>query len=335
MLVFMALGGVAQALSVDIPTVLQGKKGVALASAVREHCRPERVLSQMYGEGGVWAAFRTTDADGDGHVVDRYSSERRLFNADGVSPTVGMLTDCIVNPSWWATDASAAEGVDFDLYNLIPCNSEVPGNKKMYPPGIVTNAAYDNGFWRSGIGSLSGVEVNFYEPADEYKGDFARAIMYVAVVYPCKLWSNLGENFFDDNSFPTLNGYSRELLLKWHRADPVSFLETRRNDAVEAIQGNRNPFVDYPDIAEHIWGDKADESFDIPDEPTPLKAVYSLKEARIHLISPYVPADAKWTVDGRSVGASFVETASLGVGVHELRFSSATKSGKLKIRIVE
>ena len=67
MLVFMALGGVAQALSVDIPTVLQGKKGGALASAVREHCRPERVLSQMYGEGGVWAAFRTTDADGDGH----------------------------------------------------------------------------------------------------------------------------------------------------------------------------------------------------------------------------------------------------------------------------
>ena len=46
-----------------------------------------------------------------------------------------------------------------------------------------------------------------------------------------------------------------KLLLKWHREDPVSQKEIDRNDAVYAYQHNRNPFIDHPELAEHIWGD--------------------------------------------------------------------------------
>lgn len=319
----------------DIPLYLQGKSGAALAGAIYENCRPQHYVGGLYGNGGAWEAFRTTDADNNGKVIDRYSTKRRDFALDGVSPTPEMTTDCIVNQEWWKIDGSRAQGVELDLYNLIPCDAAVPSNKKNYPPGIVTKPSYQNGTWKSGIGTISEVEVNFYEPANEYKGDFARAIMYVALVYPCSLWSNLGENFFDDNTFPTLNAYSRRLLLEWHAADPVSDIERTRNNAIEAIQGNRNPFVDYPEIVDHIWGDKADESFEIPDEPHPLKASYSINEKSIDLVSPYVPEGAVWTIDGKTVEGKSVKPADLGIGTHELRFTSPLKRGKLKIRVTE
>ena len=48
------------------------------------------------------------------------------------------------------------------------------------------------------------------------------------------------------------------LLLKWHRNDPVSQKEIYRNNAVYGIQNNRNPFIDYPELVEHIWGNLQD-----------------------------------------------------------------------------
>jgi hypothetical protein len=59
------------------------------------------------------------------------------------------------------------------------------------------------------------------------------------------------------------------LLLKWHRQDPVSEKELNRNEAVYAKQKNRNPFIDHPELAEYIWGDKVgqDWSLSISSEP--------------------------------------------------------------------
>ena len=66
---------------------------------------------------------------------------------------------------------------------------------------------------------------------------------------------------FITGSYPTINDYSQELLLKWHRQDPVSQKELDRNDAVYSFQYNRNPFIDYPQIAEYIWGDSTEYAF--------------------------------------------------------------------------
>ena len=49
--------------------------------------------------------------------------------------------------------------------------------------------------------------------------------------------------------------------MKWHRQDPVSQKEIDRNNGIQATQGNRNPFIDYPCLAEYLWGDKAGETF--------------------------------------------------------------------------
>ena len=50
-------------------------------------------------------------------------------------------------------------------------------------------------------------------------------------------------------------------MLAWHREDPVSQKEIDRNEAVYKHQNNRNPFIDYPELAEHIWGNKTSEAF--------------------------------------------------------------------------
>jgi hypothetical protein len=65
----------------------------------------------------------------------------------------------------------------------------------------------------------------------------------------------------NQNLYPTLNTWSINLLLKWHRQDPVSQKEIDRNEAVYGFQNNRNPFIDYPELAEYIWGTYAGQPF--------------------------------------------------------------------------
>ncbi|MDE6715215.1 MAG: endonuclease, partial [Muribaculaceae bacterium] len=57
-------------------------------------------------------------------------------------------------------------------------------------------------------------------------------------------------------------------LMAWHRADPVDQKELDRNEAVYSRQGNRNPFIDLPQLAEYLWGDKAGQTFRIDGNPT-------------------------------------------------------------------
>lgn len=87
-----------------------------------------------------------------------------------------------------------------------------------------------------------GVGGSYYTPTDEYKGDVARIIFYLMIRYPQS----------DNLSFTNI-AQSKELLLSWNRLDPVSKLEMNRNNYIETIQGNRNPFIDYPEFADMIW----------------------------------------------------------------------------------
>jgi len=53
------------------------------------------------------------------------------------------------------------------------------------------------------------------------------------------------------------------VLIQWHRQDPVSEKEIKRADAVSNFQHNRNPFIDYPYLAEYIWGERAGQLLDM------------------------------------------------------------------------
>ena len=88
-----------------------------------------------------------------------------------------------------------------------------------------------------------------------------------------------------------LKNWASTLYRQWSKNDKVSEIETKRNDAVYAIQGNRNPFIDYPFIAEYIWGDSVNVSFD------PSKAITTASDdARYgsYAVTPSLP-DAETT----------------------------------------
>lgn len=99
-----------------------------------------------------------------------------------------------------------------------------------------------------------------------FKGDVARSVLYLEIRY---------------NGLEVVNGYSSTVgqlgdlatLLDWHRNDPPDDFEMNRNNVIYNWQFNRNPFIDFPDLVEYIWGNKVGEFWNQPlgiDESTKL-----------------------------------------------------------------
>lgn len=323
-------------LIVDAQLTFNGLCGSDLKAYIRENFSPQRVVTPA----DMWEVFRRSDVNADGTVLDRYSTNRYYFPTDGYSSPLGMTIDRVLNLSWWGT--YGYDMAENDMYNIVPCNLDVPVNKRDYMPGVVAEVIYSNGVWSIGWGRIDDERIIVYNPPQGYEGDFARIIMYMATIYPADRWSGQGVNFFVDGNGLSLNGYSKQLLLQWHALDPVSDIERNRNEVISWLQGNRNPYVDYPQIVDHIWGSKSSEPFTPnPEEgeehvKTPLRAVYSLStDSHIDLYSPHIPEGAIWKINGEVINEECVDVRSLGVGVHELRFESPSLKGKLNVKIIE
>jgi len=155
-----------------------------------------------------------------------------------------------------------------DLFNVYPTDARINNLRSNYPYGVVgTNNGFSKDPQHHGLGKLgtsttSGIGI-VYEPDDRYKGDFARTFFYMVARYRNNaLNAGNGSKMF--TSSPTnFTAYSLSFLLQWHRQDPVSQKEIDRNQAVYGIQHNRNPFIDYPELVEYIWGNKVGQSVDL------------------------------------------------------------------------
>lgn len=66
--------------------------------------------------------------------------------------------------------------------------------------------------------------------------------------------SSYGDAVLDGSSDKVYEDWFLSMLVDWHQQDPVSQKERDRNDAAYTFQGNRNPFVDYPQFVHEIWG---------------------------------------------------------------------------------
>ena len=104
----------------------------------------------------------------------------------------------------------------------------------------------------------------FYDPNElgqNVRGDCARIVLYV---YVC--W---GGSSFHDGALNYMWGSagvieSKDILLKWMEEDPVDTWELGRNDAVQAIIGTRNVFVDYPELAFELFNEEVPAGYDSP-----------------------------------------------------------------------
>ena len=240
---------------------------------------------------GLWTAYQTTDvypSDSTGKagkIWDMYSD--CLFTPTGKGDgkqcgTYSGVCDCFNRehslPKSWFNEKKPAY---YDLGHIVPTDGKVNG---MRSNNVFGECASGYATWGTGklgkakavttmnVKGSSTITTTFtgtaFEPADKYKGDFARMYMYMVIRYKPGNSNSVdlaaaGEGSTMFNSTDTnygLTDYSIALLMKWHRQDPVSQKEIDRNNGMETTQGNRNPFIDYPCLAEYLWGNKAGQA---------------------------------------------------------------------------
>lgn len=241
---------------------LRGKKKSELKSALSGVSTPIFVLDYGSGEGFTWQGFYKTDRNADNTVKDMYSNTVRSFS--GYKSIDGMAIEHSFPKSWWGGYENTAYK---DLFNLYPADSYTNGIKNNLPLGETKGTLIlDNGKTKIGKNGFGTTYTdNCFEPADEFKGDFARSYMYMASIYEnlVSLWNS---PMLVNKAYPAWQPWAIDLLLKWSRQDPVSDKERARNDSIYTIQSNRNPFIDHPELAEYIWGNDTTSAFDYPVE---------------------------------------------------------------------
>ena len=301
---------------------LQGKSGKSLFDAV------QKVTKEGYtslGYDGLWGAFKTTDKKSNGRVWDMYSDCSWTFGSDQCG-SYSSECDCYnrehsIPKSWFGGSTS---GPGCDIFHLVPTDGKVNGMRSNYAFGEVSSASYTYDGAKKGsaksitiiggntIAGNAGTTIScsgtVFEPRDEYKGDFARGYMGSLLKWAGDQSFTTGEGSkifttnFTTGSFG-LTKYGVALLMKWHRQDPVSQKEIDRNNGIQQTQGNRNPFIDYPYLAEYIWGEKAGETLSLSDLITAYDSRFVLGESNGYLkggstVDPETKCTVTWLVNG-------------------------------------
>lgn len=248
-----------------------GKSDSILKSSLSQVIRKHTVLSYGSGSNSSWYCFYYADRDPvTGLCMDMYSDDWRTFSSPG-SVVSGCNIEHSFAKSWWGGSKNDAYK---DCYHLNPSNSTANSSRSNYPLGVPTQELKSStGSLRVGKATYNSQTFFVFEPKDEYKGDFARAYFYMATCYGDELtWrkdnKDVGSyyamrNPTDKDAYLEFLDWEIEILLKWHRQDPVSVKEINRANAVNDFQNNRNPFIDYPCLAEYIWGNKKGEAVNI------------------------------------------------------------------------
>ena len=266
-------------------TSLNEKSGANLFNAI--HTVANNGFKQLSYD-NLWTAYETTDLYPAGHanagkIWDMYSN--CIFTSMTDKDTGSGNKECqyynrehSIPKSWFG---GSTAGMGADLFHLVPTDKTVNGKRGNYAFGEVASATYT--YDNSKLGSAKNVTITntvlgssfttssvpgtVFEPDDEYKGDFARGYFGTMIKWTTAYTMSSGDgawffnNTYDEAGHFGLANYGIALLMKWHRQDPVSQKEIDRNNGIQATQGNRNPFIDYPCLAEYLWGNKAGETF--------------------------------------------------------------------------
>jgi len=228
---------------------LSSKTGSSLMSSLRTLTTNTHSKNTSY-ENCKDYAYRSDCQNSDGTVVLLYTSY------------VAAQSDFSANaPGWnrehvWPKSLGGYEtsGPGADMHHIRPddvTTNSKRGNKLF---GEVSSGSEATG--SSLVGGMSGgtYSSSYFEPHDDTKGDVARICLYMHVRYGGSSSYNCDDitNVFSDV----------DTLLAWNALDPVDTWEMGRNDVVEGIQGNRNPFIDFPELAWLLF------SQDIPSDLT-------------------------------------------------------------------
>ncbi len=236
----------------------EGKTGKALLKAL------ESVISSHTNVGydGLWDVYKDSDVHDDGSVWDMYSTKDWGRNWEQYKNKNYKAVGDALNrehsfPKSWFGNASP---MNSDAFHIYPTDGYVNNQRSNFPYGVCANGETKTngsvrGLGRLGASTYPGYSGKVFEPDDEYKGDFARTYFYMAACYNSRIkgWS---ADCLAGNDYPCYKTWAVEMFMEWAHNDRVSKKETDRNDAVYRHQRNRNPFIDHPELADYIWGDK-------------------------------------------------------------------------------
>jgi endonuclease I len=290
-----------------------GKNDEALMTALRNIIRDHRQLSYS----ALWDAFKTTDTDDQGYIIDMYSNcHYRPDQHGGSGKKVGDGYNREHSfPKSWFNDETP---MYTDLFHLYPTDIVVNSQRSNYPFGVCAGGTYlVNGNLRGkgklGTSTYPGYNGKVFEPDDEYKGDFARTYFYMVTCYKKELpsWPGSPQLNASGNKYKAFSTWSINMLMEWTRLDPVSEKEIKRNDAVYTIQGNRNPFIDHPELAEYIWGNMQGQAWTGGADPVPAAIISPVNGSTIDMGSTYVDSHKEITVNVKGEGLTQGLTLSM------------------------
>ena len=241
---------------------LNGLKKEQLKAALHKLMDKKNVLPYGGGGKGAWWGFWYTDRNPQtNECYNRYSDKKFFFESTNTGRAIGgMNIEHSFPKSWWGGHKNDAW---CDLYNLYPSDSKANSSKSNYVMGVVVNVKENagEGYDKVGTGYADGKLVNMWEPGDRFKGEFSRSYMYMATTYQNLSFTSEGAKQLQTGAYPTLKKWSSDLFRQWSKNDRVDEMEIKRNEAVYKIQNNRNLFIDYPNLAEYVWGDSMDVEF--------------------------------------------------------------------------
>lgn len=144
--------------------------------------------------------------------------------------------------TWPQSKGSRREPFRGDLHHLFPTDSKANSTRSSHIFGeVIGQPVREKDCTASMIGKVvdpetgEAMRTSAYQPPVGHRGNVARALFYSAVSYGYKI-TQLEEYY----------------LKKWHEEDPVDAAELERNDEIQEAQGNRNPFVDFPEMASRV-----------------------------------------------------------------------------------
>lgn len=179
-------------------------------------------------------------------VYCAYSGEARPYNPPLNWSALNFARDHTYPHSWFPTNpANNPELPEYnDQHNLFPTRqTQVNATRCNYPFGNVVTIEQQ---YLQGKLGLDANGRRVYEPRDEHKGRAARAMMYMAIAYN----GINGHNWKFKNpigncsSIPVNYGQDQNVIKNWHFQYPPDSYERARNDYLDSLQGNRNPFID-------------------------------------------------------------------------------------------
>jgi hypothetical protein len=177
-----------------------------------------------------------------------YSGENKVYSEPFDFTANGYSREHTYPHSWMPTNPAQSLPEYNDYHHLFPTNqNQANAVRSNYPLGEVVTVQ------STFLGAKYGLDANgktVYEPRDEHKGDAARAMMYEATCYTTVSGNNWG---YPNPISGSINyGQDQYVLKQWHFQDPPSNWEISRNDYIDSLQDNRNPFVDSVDFACYV-----------------------------------------------------------------------------------